>query len=90
MAFDECIKLDGVEDESQDERHKGWMEIVAYDFGASQSTSATASSYGGAGSGRATLSEFSFVRGMTVGYAGGVAGEMLGEQMGEAIYEWRP
>ena len=57
MAFNGCIKLDGVEGESLDERHKGWIEIVAYDFGVSQSTSATASSNGGAGSGRASLSD---------------------------------
>ena len=55
MAFDGFIKLDGIDGESLDERNKGWIEIVAYDFGVSQSTSATASSNGGAGSGRASL-----------------------------------
>src|ERR1700712_2725680 len=60
MAFDGFIKLDGIDGESLDERNKGWIEIVAYDFGVSQSTSATASSNGGAGSGRASLSDFSF------------------------------
>lgn len=60
MAFDGFIKVDGIEGESLDERHKGWIEIVAYNFGVSQSTSASASSNGGAGSGRAHLTDFSF------------------------------
>jgi type VI secretion system Hcp family effector len=48
MAFDGFIKLDGIDGESLDERNKGWIEIVAYDFGVSQS------------SGRASLTDFSF------------------------------
>ncbi|WP_268797974.1 Hcp family type VI secretion system effector [Pseudomonas huanghezhanensis] len=60
MAFDGFIKIDGIAGESLDERHKDWIEIVAYNFGVSQSTSATASSSGGAGSGRANLTDFTF------------------------------
>ncbi|RAU45850.1 MULTISPECIES: type VI secretion system tube protein Hcp [unclassified Pseudomonas] len=60
MAFDGFIKLDGIAGESMDDRHKGWIEITGYNFGVNQSTSATASSNGGAGSGRATLTDFSF------------------------------
>lgn len=50
MAFDGFVKLDGVAGESLDQRHKDWIEIVAYNFGVNQSTSASASSNGGAGS----------------------------------------
>ncbi|RJX82196.1 hypothetical protein D3M70_07700 [Pseudomonas sp. LS-2] len=30
MAFDGFIKLDGIAGESLDQRHKDWIEIVAY------------------------------------------------------------
>ena len=60
MASDGFIKLDGIAGEALDDRHKGWIEITGYTFGVNQSTSATASSSGGAGSGRATLSDFTF------------------------------
>ena len=52
MAFDGFIKLDGIAGESLDQRHKDWIEIVAYNFGIKQSTSAgdfdeELSAYGG-------------------------------------------
>ena len=62
MAFDSFIKIDGIPGESLDDKHKDWIEITDYNFGVHQSTSATASSSGGASSGRATLADFSFTK----------------------------
>ncbi|MFJ3484673.1 Hcp family type VI secretion system effector [Pseudomonas sp. NPDC090202] len=60
MAFDGFIKIDGIQGESQDSRNQGWIEINAFNFGVNQRSTATASSNGGAGSGRASFSDFSF------------------------------
>lgn len=62
MAFDAFIKIDGISGESLDDQHKDWIEITGYNFGVQQSISATASSSGGATSGRTTLSKFSFTK----------------------------
>lgn len=59
MAFDTYIKIDGIPGESLDEKHRDWIELKSFNFGASQATSATASSAGGASAERVNLSEFS-------------------------------
>lgn len=58
MAFDTYLKIDGIPGESLDEKHPDWIELKSFDFGASQATSATASSAGGASAERVNLSEF--------------------------------
>jgi type VI protein secretion system component Hcp len=55
MAFDAYIHIAEITGEALDQQYANWIEIVGYKFGASQSTSATASSAGGASSGRTTL-----------------------------------
>ncbi|BBH44055.1 Hcp family type VI secretion system effector [Pseudomonas sp. KU43P] len=62
MAFDAYIKISDINGEALDEQYAGWIEIVGYKFGANQSTSATASSAGGASSGRTTLTNFTFTK----------------------------
>ncbi|SEF73538.1 Hcp family type VI secretion system effector [Marinobacterium lutimaris] len=59
MAFDTYLKIDGIPGESLDDKHMDWIELKGFDFGASQATSATASSAGGASAERVNLSEFS-------------------------------
>jgi type VI secretion system secreted protein Hcp len=60
MAFDGFILIDGIEGESSDAAHPGWIEILDYDLGLSQKASGTASSAGGAGAERAGFAVFSF------------------------------
>ncbi len=60
MAFDAFIKFDGIDGESTDSRHSGWIEILDYDLDVSQTVSKTASSIGGASAERADFSEFCF------------------------------
>lgn len=60
MAFDAFIKIDGIEGESTDDKHSGWIEILDFNCGVEQKTSATASSSGGASAERADFDKFTF------------------------------
>ncbi|RMV66842.1 putative type VI secretion system effector, Hcp1 family [Pseudomonas coronafaciens pv. atropurpurea] len=60
MAFDAYLKIDGIPGEALDAQFKDWIEMENFDIGASQSASATASSAGGATSGRARMSDLFF------------------------------
>ncbi|AZE93179.1 Putative cytoplasmic protein [Pseudomonas orientalis] len=62
MAFDAFIKIDGIPGEALDENYRDWIEITGYSFGTHQSISATASSAGGASSGRTTMTTFTFTK----------------------------
>jgi type VI secretion system secreted protein Hcp len=62
MAFDTFIKIDGIEGESTDDKHAGWIEVVSYTSGVNQKASATASSVGGGSSERADFDDFTFVK----------------------------
>jgi type VI secretion system secreted protein Hcp len=62
MAFDAFVKIDGIEGESTDDKHAGWIEVLACDAKVSQRVSSTASSVGGASAERADFSDFSFVK----------------------------
>jgi type VI secretion system Hcp family effector len=64
MAFDSFIKFDGIEGESMDAEHRGWIEISSYRHGIRQKGSITASSAGGAGSGRGDFGDFLFTKQM--------------------------
>ena len=58
MAFDAYLQIDGIPGEALDAKHKDWIEVLGYQYGATQATSATASSSGGASSERVALSDF--------------------------------
>ena len=60
MAFDAFIKIDGIEGESTDDKHPGWIEILSFGSGHSQNVSKTASSAGGASAERADFHDFAF------------------------------
>ncbi len=62
MAFDGFLKIDGIPGESTDDKHKDWMEITNFHWGASQPASATASSAGGATAERANFHELSVTK----------------------------
>ncbi|EAN8120916.1 type VI secretion system tube protein Hcp [Pseudomonas juntendi] len=62
MSFDAFIQIDGIPGEALDEKYSKWIEITGYQFGVAQSTSATASSAGGATSGRTSLTNFTFTK----------------------------
>ncbi|NAS62340.1 hypothetical protein CVE36_12085, partial [Pseudomonas syringae pv. actinidiae] len=62
MAFDGFIQIADIPGEALDEKYSKWIEITGYNFGVNQSTSATASSSGGASSGRTTMTNFTFTK----------------------------
>lgn len=62
MAFDAFIKIDGIDGESTDDKHAGWIEVISYSSGLTQSVSTTASSSGGASAERANFQDFSFTK----------------------------
>ena len=66
MAFDAFIQLEGIKGESTDDKHKDWIEIQNYGFGASQPQSSTASSSGNLGSARVEIQNFTFVHNLDI------------------------
>lgn len=62
MALDAFLKIDGIPGESTDDKHKDWIEVLTYNWAASQATSATASSSGGASFERASFRDFSIIK----------------------------
>lgn len=58
MSFDAFMQVEGVEGESLDADHQGWVELLSYHYDAIQSISQSASSNGGASAGGVTLPGF--------------------------------
>jgi type VI secretion system secreted protein Hcp len=61
MAFDSFIKIGDIPGESSDDKHKDWIEIMSFNWGASQPVT-VGSGLGGLSGGGANLSDFSFVK----------------------------
>ncbi len=59
-AVDYFLKIDGIDGESQDSKHKGEIELQSFSFGGSQS--GTAAYGGGGGAGKVKLQDFHFVK----------------------------
>jgi len=57
MAVDYFLKLDGIQGESADSKHKDEIRIMSWSWGASQVSSVAGT--GGSGAGKADLSDFS-------------------------------
>jgi len=55
MASDVYLQIDGVSGESTDDKHKGWIEVEAVDWGVNQPTAGTVSTAGGHTIGRAVF-----------------------------------
>lgn len=62
MAFDAFLNVDGIKSDSQDSKHKGWVEIESFSHGVVQSTGGSSSAHGGPTGGRADHSDFSIVK----------------------------
>jgi len=56
------VQIDGIEGESTDSQHSGWIEAINFSIGASQEVSKTASSAGGATAERADIKPFTFTK----------------------------
>lgn len=62
MAFDAFLKIDGIPGESTDDKHKDWIEILSFNHGMAQPSSATDSSAGGGTTERVNMSDYSVVK----------------------------
>jgi type VI secretion system secreted protein Hcp len=62
MAVDAFIKIDGIEGESTDSNHKGWIELISYYSEMNQTVSRTASSAGGGSAERVDFDGFGFTK----------------------------
>ncbi len=58
MAADYFLKIDGIEGESADAKHKAEIDLLSYSFGATQTGSH--STGGGGGAGKVSMHDFSF------------------------------
>lgn len=59
MAVDFFLKLDGIEGESKDSKHKGEIDVLSWSWGESQS--GTHAGGGGGGAGKVSMQDFHFV-----------------------------
>jgi type VI secretion system secreted protein Hcp len=60
MAFDAFLKLDGIKGESQDQKHKGEIDIESFSWGASQV--GTSQTGGGGGAGKVAVQDIHFFK----------------------------
>lgn len=59
MAVDYFLKIDGVDGESEDEKHKKQIQIMSFSWGASNVSSVAGT--GGSGAGKANVSDFTIM-----------------------------
>lgn len=59
MAVDMFLKIDGVEGESQDDKHKGEIDVMSYSWGAVNATDVGRAT--GAAAGKVSMQDFHFV-----------------------------
>jgi type VI secretion system secreted protein Hcp len=62
MAFDAFLKIEGIEGESTDDKHKNHIEVLSFSWGVSQPKSAAPSTAGSLSAERAQFSDFSIVK----------------------------
>ncbi|MFM9996886.1 MAG: Hcp family type VI secretion system effector [Phycisphaerales bacterium] len=62
MAFDAFMNIDGIKGDSQDSKHKGWIEIDSFTHGVKQATGGSTSAHGGPTGGRADHSDFTITK----------------------------
>ena len=62
MAVDMFLKIDGIDGETRDHKHKGEIELLSFSWGLNNTTSAGAG--GGAGAGKPSISDFSIIKQM--------------------------
>lgn len=60
MAVDFFLKLDGIQGESADDKHKNEITIMSFSWGGSQTTSVSGS--GGSGAGKVNLADLSIMK----------------------------
>ena len=60
MAFEGYLKIDGIPGECTDDKHKDWIEILSYQMGLGQASSASHSTAGGSAAGKVRFEDMTF------------------------------
>jgi type VI secretion system secreted protein Hcp len=60
MAVDYFLKITGIEGESQDAKHKGWIDVDSWSWGETRPAPPAAPGGGGVGAGKVQLQDFFF------------------------------
>ena len=81
MAVDMFLKIDGIIGESADAKHKGWIDVLSFGWGA---TNPALLSGGGTGTGKASIQDFTFVKTPDLATAKLFKGVVTGEHHQEA------
>lgn len=82
MAVDMFLKIDGIQGESRDSKHKGEIEILSFSWGVSNSGGQTG---GGGGAGKVTMQDFSIVKQLDTTSPELLERACRGEHMGSAL-----
>jgi type VI secretion system secreted protein Hcp len=61
-VFDAFLKIQGIDGESTDDKHKNWIEVLSFSWGVSQPSAGSRSSGGAASGQRPDHSDFSIVK----------------------------
>jgi type VI secretion system secreted protein Hcp len=59
MAVDYFLKIDGIDGESKDSKHRGEIDLMSWSWGASQTGSSSAG--GGSAAGKVSMQDFHFI-----------------------------
>lgn len=62
MAADVYLQIEGIKGESQDEKHRDWIEVASIDWGVAQPTAGTVSTAGGHTISRAVFDAVRFTK----------------------------
>jgi type VI secretion system secreted protein Hcp len=84
MAFDAFLKLDGIDGESTNSKHKGEIEVLSFSWNIKQT--GTAGSGGGGGAGKAVPSDFSIVKHIDKASPALMVAVCSGEHIKEAMF----
>ena len=83
MAVDMFLKIDGIQGESRDSKHKGEIEILSFSWGVSNSGSGQTG--GGGGAGKVTVHDFSIVKQLDTTSPEFLERACRGEHIGSAL-----
>jgi len=83
MAQDMFIKIEGIEGESEDDAHKGEIDLITWSWEVTQATSVH--SGGGGGTGKATVHDLEFVHSVDKATPNLLKYCLTGKHIGEAV-----
>ena len=87
MAVDMFMKIDDIKGESQDDKHKGEIDVYSWNWGVTQTGSSQTG--GGAGVGRANVQDFSFTTRVESSHAPLLGNALRGKHFKQAVFTQR-